>query len=82
MVDLPGGGAVVQSQSTPLRPGATYTHHRTRHTFHDLKAVHQQFTPTILARNATAAIKVVLVIRNIRRTSLTGLAVVVLAAPM
>ena len=66
VVDLPGGGAVVQSLSTPPRPVATYSHHRTRHTFHGPKAVRQQFTPMILARDAPAVIKLVIVIRNVR----------------
>ena len=59
-------GAVVQSLSTSPRPEATYTHRLTRHPFHGPKAARQQFTPTILARDATAAIKLVIVIGNVR----------------
>ena len=72
VVDLPGGRAVIQSRSTPPSPQATYTRHRTHHTLRGPKAVLQRFAPMVLARDATAATRLVVAIRNVRRTSSAG----------
>ena len=81
VVDRPGGGAVVQSLSTPP---ARWLRIPT------IVPVSPSTAPRPCASNSprrssreifTAAIKLVVVIRNVRRTSLSGLTVVVLAAP-